>query len=284
MQTRTVFVAAIVAVACVFGLQYCGVVKTTGTVAENVYQKVREAGVIRCGYLDEAPFTMTDPKTGKRTGIAVDVIESIAARNGLRVEWAEPIVIGTFLQDLANKRYDAVCGSVFAIARGKGEIDYTIPYAYAAMGAYVRQGDQRFDGQPQRLNDPAVKFAVIDGEGATQAKRQIFPLAGEYALPQNSDISPILLAVAGHKADVGLVLKSVFAGYAATNPGILDEVKLDKPLYTFPIAFGLRTGEHSLRQFFDNNLRGMIASGELDVIYQKYKLQLQGILPPQRPF
>lgn len=257
---------------------------SVGASRKDLYDTIRERGTIRCGYFDEAPFTVLDMSKNTRSGFSVELMEEIAAQNGLTVEWVTPINFSTWLEDLQNGRYDVLCGSTFAIPHGEGKVDYTTPYAFATLGAYTRPDVTRFDNNLIALNSKGVTFSATDGDGYTLIKRKLFPLAQEYNLPSDIDISQLLLGVAGRKADVALVLKSVFRNFNAANPGVLREVVSDTPVYTYPITFGLRPHENTLRQFLDTNIRTMLATGELQRMYDKYVTPDMGIVLPGRPY
>lgn len=250
---------------------------------ETAYQRVMRTGTIRCGYFEEVPFTIVDPNTGKKSGIAVELAETVAAQLGLKVEWAEPIKFATIVTDLESGRYDAVCGSLFNMPRG-GRTDYTTPFIYMPSYGYVRPGEKRFSKDWNAVNDKNVTMAILDGEGSSTVAQRLYPQAKQYALPQVADISEMLLAVANKKADIAFVMPSVFAAFDKTNPGKLVPVKADRPFYVFSLSFGVNAGETELKNMFDFMIRQLIVSGEMDSIIDKYEGQKGTFLRVHKPY
>ncbi|MGE3770049.1 MAG: substrate-binding periplasmic protein [Bdellovibrionales bacterium] len=238
-------------------------------VQKSVYETVLERGTLRCGYFEEPPFTVRDPNTGAMSGLAVDLMQSIADGLGLKLEWAEPVVIATFVQDTLNKRYDAVCSSVFMSPRG-GKMDYTTPYAFAPVYAVVRADDTRFDKPWDQIDWANTRIAIIDGAAVTEHAQKRFPSAQYTTLPGMSQITDMLLSVGQNKADIGFVMRSVFADYNKANPGQLKIADTGSPLYTTAIAFGLRPEEPGFKNMLDMMLEQKMASGELNRLFDKY--------------
>jgi ABC-type amino acid transport substrate-binding protein len=235
----------------------------------SVYDDVLKRGSIRCGYFEEAPFTIKDLKTGKMHGIAVELIAMIGKDLGLKVEWVESVNFGTLVQDLQNKRYDAICSSVFTLPRG-GQIDYTTPYTVVPVYGYVRPDDVRFDQDLMSIDWTTKKIAGIDGEGATTIATKLLPDAQFMRLPQSSQIAEMLLSVAQKKADIGFTMPSVYAEFNKNNPDVLKEAQTTAPLYKFAVAFAVKPNESAWKNTLDYMLRQYIVSGELNRLIDKY--------------
>jgi ABC-type amino acid transport substrate-binding protein len=249
---------------------------------ESAYDRVMRTGVLRCGFFEEAPFTNIDPNTNKKSGIAVELAENMAAQLGLKIEWT-PLSLATLVTDLETGRYDTVCASAFNIPRA-GRVDYTTPYIYVPSRAYVRKGDSRFDGNLDRLNDSNYTMAILDGEGSTTIAQRLYPKAKQSALPQNAQISEMLLAVSSKKADIAFVLPSVFQQFEKNNPGVLQEVKTKNPFYVFSVSFAVRAGEVKLKNMFDFMIKQMVVSGEMDRLVDKYEEVPNTFLRVQKPY
>jgi ABC-type amino acid transport substrate-binding protein len=239
------------------------------TKSQTVYERVFSSGVLRCGYFEEAPFTIVDPNTGKKSGLAVDLTERIAAQLGLKVKWVESINFATVGLDLQNGRYDAVCSSVFNMPRA-GTTDYTTPYAYVPVYAYARQERTEFDNRLDRLDWSHVTIAGLDGEGTTAVALKKLPQAKFRVLPQSAQIADMLASVAYRKADLGFAIPTVFRSFDKTNPGLLRQVAADRPFYVFAVSFALKPDEAAFKNALDYMIRAMTVSGELGDLYGKY--------------
>ncbi len=236
---------------------------------KTVYERVIESGVLRCGYLAEAPFTIIDPQTNKKSGIAVDLAEKIASELNLKVEWVAEINFGTFTEDLRNGRFDAVCASLFTLPRG-GRIDYTQPYAYVPVYGYVKKGRTDFDGRLDSMDWSGVTVAGLDGEGATTAARKKIPHAKFMILPETAQIADMLLSVVDRKADIGFVMPTVFKNFDATNPDKLQRIQTSHPFYVFNVSFGVRSDEPAFKNMLDFEMRNLKSEGYIDALFEKY--------------
>jgi polar amino acid transport system substrate-binding protein len=268
----TVLAAVIIAVIATHYMPHLSArddVTVPPVVAQSAYQDVLQKGVLRCGYFEEAPFLMKDPNTGKMSGIAVELTETIGKELGLKIDWVSEINFGTFPQDLANRRFDAVCADVFTLPRA-GKVDYTTPFALVPVYGYVRSGDARFDGDLMTHDWSSTKVAALDGEGATTAAMKLLPKAQFVRLPQSSQIAEMLQSVAQGKADIAFVMPSVFAEFAKTNPNVLQQVQSTAPLYTFGVGMALKPEEPGLKNMLDNTIRQLVTSGELNRIIDTY--------------
>lgn len=237
---------------------------------ESVYDRVMRTRTLRCGYFEEVPFTNIDPNTNKKTGIAIELAEALAAQLDLKLEWTESVNFATLVTDLETGRYDAICASVFNIPRA-GHIDYTTPYIYVPSYPYVRIGEKRFDNNLSAINSKDVTMSLLDGEGSSTIARRYYPDAKQYALPQLSEISQMLLAVADKKADVGFVLPSVFAQFDKNNPRKLKRVENADPFYVFSVSFAMRPDEAAFKNMLDMTIRQLLVSGEIDRIIDRYE-------------
>jgi polar amino acid transport system substrate-binding protein len=250
---------------------------------ETAYERVMRTGILRCGYFAESPFTIIDPNTNKKSGIAVELAETIASQIGLKLEWTEEVNFGTLVTDLQSGRYDAICASVFNIPRA-GKIDYTTPYIYMPSLAYVRPDEKRFDNNLSAINKKDVTVAILDGEGSSTIANRLYPDAKKYDLPQSDQIAQMLLAVADKKADVGFVMPTVFADFNKTNPGKLKQVNTKDPFYVFSLSFAIRPNEPQLKDMLDIMINQLIVSGEMDRIIDKYETKPKTFLRVAKPY
>ncbi len=237
---------------------------------ESVYERVIRTGKLRCGYFIESPFTMKDENTGEFSGLSVDLAKMLAKNLNLELEWTEEISFATFPQDLKNKRYDMVCGSVFVISERGKFMDYTNPYAFVSVLGYVRPETIQFDKDFDTVNWDNVKIAGLDGEAASIVAKKLLPQAKMEILSQLSSISEMLMLVSTGKADIGFVLPSVFENFNAHNPNKLRQAGLDRPLYKYAMSFGVARGQEEFKSMMNNALLQVSTSGELNTLFKKY--------------
>ena len=236
---------------------------------QTVYERVLASGILRCGYFEEAPFTLVDPNTGTKSGIAVDLAEKIASDLGLKIEWAPVSNFDSVGEDLKNGRFDAICSSYFNLPRA-GSMDYTIPYSYVPVYAYTQAGRAEFDNQLDKLDWTKITVAGLDGEGATTVARKKIPQAKFNILPQLSQIAVMLTSVADKKSDIAFVMPTVFKGFDKFNTGLLKQIPSDRPFHVFVVSFALKPNEPAFKNMMDFMIRSYMTSGELSDLYQKY--------------
>jgi len=235
---------------------------------ESVYARVIRTGVLRCGYFSEAPFTIIDPNTGKKSGIAVEIAEKIADELGVKLEWVSAENFGELTEDLRNGRYDAICASTYNLPRG-GRIDYTVPYAYVPVFAYTQAGRSEFDNKLDQIDWSQVTIGGRDGEGATTTAQKRTPQAKFVVLPQTASIPDMLEMVVTKKADMTFVTPAVYSDFAKTNPNALQKIA-GRPFHVFNVSFGLKPDEAGFKNILDLQMRNMASDGYLDELFRKY--------------
>ncbi|MFY9287600.1 MAG: transporter substrate-binding domain-containing protein [Alphaproteobacteria bacterium] len=263
---KTVLISAVISIVATY--LWVGNVRGSDR-KQSVYERVINSGILRCGYFPEAPFTIIDPNTGKKSGIAVEIAEKIADELNVKIEWVSAENFGALTEDLRNGRYDAICASTFNMPRA-GRIDYTIPYAYVPVFAYTQKGRQDFDGKLDQLDWSKIYLAAIDGEGPTIAAQKRMPDAKFVVLPPASQLAELLTTVVDKKADMAFVIPSIFKQFDHYNPGKLQKVATDKPFYVFNVGFGLKPEEAGLKNVFDFIIRNMMTNGQLEALFKKY--------------
>ena len=117
---------------------------------------------IRAGYGVFPPYTIEDPKTGKVSGISVDIVNEMGRELGVPVEWKK-FNWNTMKADLDRGEFDLLADAVFMTpARGR-EMAFTEPYAFLPIGiGVVKKGDNRFS-QFDQINDARYRVAVGEG-------------------------------------------------------------------------------------------------------------------------
>lgn len=262
-------VAAIVAVALV---NLTNVGKTGGEGKSSEFQNILATKTIRCGYVVYPPGLVKDPNTGKIGGIFPEALESVAERLGYAIVWAEEVGWGTMVEGLRAGRYDAVCSPVWANATRAQFVEFTKPLFFSGIGVYVRADDHRFDSDLGAINSPDVKIATIDGEMTSIIADQDYKQAERVALPQNSDVSQVLLNVLDRKADVTFVEPYIAEEFMKTRPGALRNLVPNRPVRIFPNTMLVRQDEIEFKNLLDVMLAEALNSGRVDHLLAKYDL------------
>lgn len=253
--------------------------------AEDAYARMVRDGRIRVGYISYPPSFIKDPNTGNLSGIFNEVLQEVGKNLGVRIDYAEEVAWGTMIEAINSGRVDLVCTGLWpTTARGK-LADFTAPLYYSTVRVYARSDDSKFDNNVTAINDPAVRISAVDGEMSSIIAKDDFPKAQMKGLPQNTDVSQVLLEVATNKGDVTFVEAAVAMEYISKNPGKIKEVPSIKPLRVFPNVMMVGKGEQRFRSTIDIAIQELVNNGFVDRVidkYEKYPNSFQRVATPYR--
>ncbi|MDD5586931.1 MAG: transporter substrate-binding domain-containing protein [Alphaproteobacteria bacterium] len=236
---------------------------------ETRLEQIKRTGMLRCGYIVWPPFQTRDHNTGKIGGPFYELTEEIGRQLKLKIEWAGEASTDHMLQDLATGRFDMLC---FAVANAPGrarEAAFTRPLFYHSINLYVRKGDARFDNHFERVNQPGVRIAAMDGQFSAIAASEQFPLAKQVSLPQLSNSMDLFMMVATNKADAVPMDPHSFTTYEAANPGVLRSAK-GGSLRMIAAGMPVPANEPALKAMIDTTLAYLHDSGFIDKTFKKY--------------
>ncbi len=234
---------------------------------ESVYAKVMKTRTLRCGYILFPPAVIKDPNTGEFSGIAVDIMQKIGERLGLKIDWTEEVSFATNVQGLQTGRYDAVCITYWMNPNEGKFVGFSVPFYYSGM-----VGAQQCEKQKNQAdwNDPAFKIAMVDGSVASRLAAARFPKAQSLTLPNSADVTQLLMNVATAKADMAFVEPFQIFDWNAKN----TDKKLcadDKPVAVFPNVIALPQGDTAFKSMIDAALTDIINNGEMSDILNKHE-------------
>lgn len=270
-----------VAIAAKMNLVSVGQPEAAQGAMSSVYEHVRDTGVLRCGYVNWKPYyyLQMEDGTNKPTGINVDLMDELAKVTGLKIEWSEEISWGTIGEGFKTNRYDAVCTSMFTDAAKIRNLVLSRPIFYSGPRLFVRGDDARFDNNPDRINQPDVKVAVVDGAASMAWVREHLPRVQIVALPQNVQETEYLMTVTTKKADVLFYDLDEMTGFAKANPGQLRPIEGLPPTNILPHV--LAFADPRLRDMMNSALQILIDDGVMEKLRAKYETHY---FVPQKSF
>lgn len=248
-------------------------VKVSPSSNEPAFEHVQKTGVLRCAYYIYPPWAYKDANSGRVSGVGVEMIEKLADTIGLKVEWSEEVTFGNWTAGLQAGRYDAVCPGTWVEANQTRVVSFTSPIWYAALHAFAREDDHRFDNNLSAINDPAVTITTLEGDSVDSLARQLFPRAKILAMAPNSDYSSVVQNVVAGKADVVFWDYSGMNLFRASNPGQLRDVAPGQVVRVTPTAIPVSLGEYRLRDMLDAALAQMQGSGLLDQYLDRFEAE-----------
>ncbi len=238
---------------------------------ETALDRVLRTGILRCGYYVFPPVTVRDPNTNQLSGLSVDMMNTIAKKTGIKIEWTEEVGFGNWVPALEAGRFDAVCTPMWPdMALGRQAI-FTRAFMYSGVSPVVRADDTRFDTDISKLNNAAITFSAIEGDLQQFLAAQDFPNAHLLVEPANSDNSTVALDVASRKADAFLLDANGVLDYNKTNTVKLKLLDPTHPLKAEAFALAVDRHEFGLREFLDNAIADMLLTGSINKLLTKWQ-------------
>ena len=249
----------------------------------SAFARVMATKQFKCGYFVYPPGTYKDPNTGKLSGIYVDTLEAMGGRLGIKIYWAQEVGFTTMVEDLKSMRYDAICAMIWPNASRAPFVEYSIPLFYSGVGVYVKKVGGRIH-LVSEINSSTVRIATIEGEMTDIIGNQDFPEAKRVTLPQNTDLSQLLLMVDQEKADVTFVEPFIANQFLASHPGSLENIAQVAPIRVFGNTLMYRKGEFELKSMLDTALTEELLSGAIVKYVKKYPGASEAIYLVARPY
>lgn len=236
-------------------------------------ESVMAAKTLRCGYIEYPPYVSKDPNTGKMSGLMVDVMEQVAKKMNVKLEWSYETTWATMFEDLKMNRFDTVCSAVWQKTARAFQADFSTPIVYAPIQAWVRNGDIRFDGNLSAINNNTVTIPTLDGEMIETIAKEQFPQARTIALPQNALFTDVITNVATGKADVVFLEPKLAFDYNKANPNSLQPVADIGNIAEMPVVVILPKNNPDLKRVIDTAIAEIKNTAIMPLLLDKYELK-----------
>lgn len=279
-------VAALVALGVVWGVvgPQGGSRDQNGSAAstpESAYDRVMRTGTLRCGYYVWPPYFEQDSNTKKITGLIPDLMDHLGNYLNLKIEYVQLSAMGMQIEDMKRGMYDTTCMDSYVVFTMIKMVDYSLPYAYVPVFAYVRDDDRRWSNI-QQLNNPDVNFVGLDGDVSVGLVGHRFPNAKLTTLAATVDAATLMVNVATKKADVAIIDSGLANSYNSNN-----DIKL-RPLEpapaVYPVVFSVTKGEDKLVRMLDSGVSALINTGVMDELLENYKSKGIVLYPVQKDY
>jgi ABC-type amino acid transport substrate-binding protein len=250
-------------------------------VHDKAYEHIMQTKTIHCGYSDWAPFLVTNPNTHEVTGIMPEIMNEIAKRMGVKVEWTASLGWGEITSAANSGKIDMFCNTLWPDKAQLQNMSLSRPLFYTPIYVYARQGDDRFDNKYDAINDSKITIVGIDGDSSYYIMEDSFPKAKMLGLPNEDGVADQLISLTSKKGDVTLADPSIIEDFSKTNPNKIKQVK-GEPLYIMNEVLVTRAGEQQLMNVINTVLYNLINEGFIDKTLQKYKITSS--YPPKPDF
>ena len=264
---KNVLLVIVIAALVSFGVtHYMPVTKQATHSKETALERVLRTNTLRCGYYNFPPMMVMYDDNGKpaRKGFSNDMMEAIAQKTGLKIEWAEEVTFGNWGESLQAGRIDAVCTPVWPnAALGRAAL-FTKPMFYSTLSPMVRADDTRFTDDLDRLNQEDVTFLVQDGDVLVDLTKQFFPKAKILAVAANVDGPSIIQNIVTKKADAILLDRNAMLEYNKRSESKMRLVANDRPVKYQPFVLAVARQSPDLREFLDNAIDDLKINRAID--------------------
>ncbi|MGH8736955.1 MAG: substrate-binding periplasmic protein [Burkholderiales bacterium] len=237
---------------------------------QSVLDKVKQSGVLKVCFAQGTPDNYKDPKTGKWTGVMVDLVDRLAAWMKVKVE---PVEVSWSVAVLSLKQGTCdLFGSsiVYTVPRAM-EINYIRPFGAKGDNVVILKNNPKHLKTPSDLNNPNVTLVAVLGTREQDNAQRLFPKAKVLAVQPQSDIQ-IVEQVRNGDADAA-VLPAITVKWWARVPENAAWGKEGFPDQDFgnaPNGWAIRYGDQNWKDFLDT-YSGWVAANELSRnLYKEY--------------
>lgn len=235
--------------------------------------QVRDRGVLRVGYANEAPFAYMDQDRGRLTGEAPEIAREMARRLGVAKVEGVLTEFGALIPGLKAGRFDVIAAGMYITPPRCREIAFSNP-TYRIGEAFMVRGGNPLDlhGYANVAAHPKARLGVVVGTVERGYARELgVPDDRLLVLP---DAPSAVAALQAGRIDA-------FGGTRLTIDNLLGKLKSDAVERAAPFhdpvidgtpavgygAFGFRKADDGLRTAFNRHLGDFIGTAaHLDMV------------------
>lgn len=231
-------------------------------------QAIQQAGVIKVGTAaDFPPYEFLD-SSGQRTGLDIELMEEIARRLGIKVEWVDK-TFNELIPAVEDGQVDAAI-SAFSYSQERDQrVDFTIPY-YTPQDVFLAA--EGFGGTLSKPEDAAAyRVGVQTGTLQDQWLTETLVKSGqmpEANLVRYDDASQALDDLKAGRLD--LVMADAVPAQALIQQLGGLKVVLSGMFASAPVLIVLPEGDAGLAQRLNEVIQQLQAEGFIDSLVAKY--------------
>ena len=230
--------------------------------ADNI-RTILGGDVVRIGAVSAPPWYVKDLRTNQWVGLVPDIAQAIFQPAGIRIDYVDT-EWGTAVAGLQSDRFDLLGGFNRTPERAKA-VDFTRPIGSHRMGVLTLEDDTARFQSWDRIDNPALKLAAIDGSAAAVLLKPKLTHT-QWVIVPNSDA--MQLEVESGRADALLTNDIQMAQYIQKRGR--GHMIFPTPIQSQPTNIGLRKDRDALRAWVDHRLDELDKDGTLQRIWAKY--------------
>lgn len=236
-------------------------------------EKIKEEGVVRVGYANEAPFAYMDTSTGKLTGEAPEIARVILNKMGINKVVGILTEFGSLIPGLKARRFDMIAAGMFITPERCKEVSFSNPTYKIGQAFIVKKGNPlNLHSYEDIAKNEQAKIGVVVGAVERGYARELgVPDERIIVFP---DTPSALAGVLANRVDA-------FAGTSLTVARLLRELKSRKLEQARPFqgpiiegkvaggygAFAFHKDDKKFLEEFNRHLKDFIGTKEhLDLV------------------
>jgi len=153
--------------------------------AGDTIGRFKQQGSVALGYIEAPPYSYIDPKTGKLTGLDVEITRAIFKTMGLPDFNPVSTVMTGYIPGLLAKRYDFTGNSIYIKPERCAQVPFTNPLHVSIETALVPKGNpKKITSWKGIVDDPSIKIGIGEGsndqalykqDGVPDSRVSVFP-------------------------------------------------------------------------------------------------------------
>lgn len=236
----------------------------------SVLDKVKRDGTMKVCFAQGMPDNFKDPRTGKWTGVMVDLVDELAKWMKVRVE---PVEVGWDVAVLSIKQgtCDLFGSSIVYNAPRALEVNYIRPFGAKGINVVIPKNNPKGLKNPSDMNDPGITLIAELGTREQETVQRLFPKAKVLAVKTQTTIQ-IVDQVKRGDADAA-VLPAITVKWWLQVPENAAWGAMGFPGQDFgnaPNGWAIRYGDPAWKDFLDA-FSGWVAANNVSVnLYEDY--------------
>jgi polar amino acid transport system substrate-binding protein len=239
--------------------------------AVDTLTKIRQSKKLQVGYFLFEPTIMVDPKTGKLTGVFVDLVGAIAKALDAEVVYNK-VDLASFSAGLQSGQYDVSIGATFATPQRATAVLFTRPLFFAGYTGVAKKGGAAQFVKWQDLDRQGLRVAVKQGSAIDDFVRDNFKRA-EVVRLSGSDLTLPLAAVSAGQADVGLMNQVTVLTYLRQHPE-LEEVLARSAIAPTYFSWAVRPDDVRWLEYLNTCIEYYQNTGDMYLWESRYGIPL----------
>lgn len=212
----------------------------------SVADRITASKTLRCSYMIWDPYVKYDPATGKLSGIAYDYINTVAANNGLMIEWTAEVGIDQLAAHLDADKSDMFCMPCSPVPEYEAVLDFGGSFGKLPYYTYVPAASTLTAEQLETAH-----FVVVDGYIPLVETPKAYPQARITSLPMFTSMAELYDQLKYGKVDA-LVNEHVTAlNYMRHNPSVIKRFS-DTPAVVKTMSFPFKNNDTRMARFVED--------------------------------